>query len=359
MVTAAERMARFKKNSTIDDSAILNESEIFNNRDVLKTSVPAMNVALAGDLDAGLISGLTLLCGNSKMFKSGYGMLLMAEYLRKHPDAVALFYDSEFGSPDAYFNAYGIDKSRVFHTPITDLEKLRFDLAQQLEDIKRGDKVFIFIDSIGNLASKKEVEDALAGKGAADMTRAKYIKGIFRMITPHLSLKDIPMVAVNHIYMEQGMFPKAIVSGGTGIYLSADTIFIIGRQTDKNGTEIQGYNFVITVEKSRHVKEKSKIPISISYKSGIDKYSGMLAWALEAGFIVQSGAWYQTVDLESGEINPKKIRASSLDSSVWEPIIANQKFKEFIKDKYQVSTGNLLEEDTPFVADDIDEDEVD
>jgi intein/homing endonuclease len=34
------------------------------------------------------------------------------------------------------------------------------------------------------------------------------------MITPHLTLKDIPMVVVNHTYMEIGLFPKAIVGGG-------------------------------------------------------------------------------------------------------------------------------------------------
>ena len=76
------------------------------------------------------------------------------------------------------------------------------------------------------------------------------------MITPYLTMKDVPMVVVNHTYMEIGMFPKAVVSGGTGIYYSADTIWILGRQQDKDGTEIKGYHFIINVEKSRYVKEK-------------------------------------------------------------------------------------------------------
>ena len=60
------------------------------------------------------------------------------------------------------------------------------------------------------------------------MSRAKQVKSLFRMVTPHLSLKDIPMVVVNHTYKEIGMFPKDIVGGGTGSYYSADNIFIIG-----------------------------------------------------------------------------------------------------------------------------------
>ena len=111
------------------------------------------------------------------------------------------------------------------------------------------------VDSVGNIASKKEVEDAENMKSVADMTRATALKGLFRMITPMLTLKDIPLLAVNHTYMEQGMFPKAVVSGGTGVMYSADNVWIIGRRQEKTGTEITGYDFVINVEKSRFVKE--------------------------------------------------------------------------------------------------------
>ena len=112
-------------------------------------------------------------------------------------------------------------------------------------------KVIIVIDSIGNLASKKELEDALNEKSVADMSRAKALKGLFRMVTPYLTMKNVPLLAVNHTYQEIGLFPKSIVSGGTGIYYSADNIWIIGRQQQKQGTEVKGYNFVINVEKSR------------------------------------------------------------------------------------------------------------
>ena len=118
------------------------------------------------------------------------------------------------------------------------------------------------IDSIGNLASKKELEDAINEKSVADMSRAKALKGLFRMATPYLAMKNIPMLAVNHTYKEIGLFPKDVVGGGTGIYYSADNIWILGRQQDKVGTEIKGYHFVINVEKSRYVKEKSKIYLS-------------------------------------------------------------------------------------------------
>ena len=236
---------RIQKNSTIKQTDILTGSKFFNDQDLIQTSVPAVNVALSGKLDGGLTPGLTVFAGPSKHFKTAFGMLLAKSFLNKYEDGVILFYDSEFGAPKSYFETFEIDTDRVVHTPIADIEQLKHDIMQQLAGIEREDHVMIIVDSIGNLASKKEVEDALEGKSVADMTRAKQMKSLFRMVTPHLTIKDIPAIVINHTYKEIGLFPKDVVSGGTGVYYSADNIFIIGRRQEKTGTEITGYSFVI------------------------------------------------------------------------------------------------------------------
>ena len=58
----------------------------------------------------------------------------------------------------------------MLHTPIANVEELKFDLIAQLEELDRTDNVIIVIDSIGNLASKKELEDAINEKSVADMS---------------------------------------------------------------------------------------------------------------------------------------------------------------------------------------------
>ena len=236
--------------------------------------------------------------------------------LFRSPDGVILFYDSEFGTPQSYFTKFKIPLDSVVHTPITDVEELKFDLMKQLKEISREDQVLIIIDSIGNLASKKEVEDALNEKSVADMSRAKQLKSLFRMITPHLTLKDIPLVAVNHTYKEIGMFPKDVVGGGTGAYYGADNIWILGRQQDKEGNEIAGYHFVINVEKSRYVREKSKIPITVSYEGGINRWSGLLDIAIEGGYVAKPKVgWYAVVDRTTGEVSGKNFRAADIVDS--------------------------------------------
>ena len=330
-------MDKLKKNSKVKETAILADSKFFTEKDMVPTDVPMINVALSGSVDGGLAPGLTVLAGPSKHFKTSFGLIMASAYLKKYKDAVLLFYDSEFGSPQSYFENFDIDTTRVLHTPITNVEELKFDLIGQLEELDRKDKVIVMIDSVGNLASKKELEDAINEKSVADMSRAKALKGLFRMTTPYLNMKDIPLVAVNHTYQEIGLFPKSIVSGGTGIYYSADHIWILGRQQDKQGTEVKGYHFVVNIEKSRYVKEKSKIPISVSWEGGVQKYSGLLDVALEGGYVTKpSNGWYQRVDQETGElVDPKVREKDTLEESFWAPIF-DQGFAEHLKEKYKI-----------------------
>jgi RecA/RadA recombinase len=338
---------KIKKNSSIKESAILSKSKFFTDKDMIPTSIPIINVALSGRLDGGLTPGLTMWAGPSKHFKTAFSLLMAKSYLDKYPDAALLFYDSEFGTPQSYFDSFGIDTERVLHTPLTDIEQLKFDVMNQLTNLERGDRLIIVIDSIGNLASKKEVEDALAEKSVADMSRAKQVKSLFRMVTPHLTMKDIPMIVVNHTYKEIGMFPKDIVGGGTGSYYSADNIFILGRQQEKEGTEVVGYNFIINVEKSRYVKEKSKIPVSVSFDGGISKWSGLLDIALDSGLVIKpSNGWYSRVDVTTGEVEDKKWRIKETDSKeFWMPLLTSKKFQEYIKNKYQIASGSIMQGD--------------
>jgi RecA/RadA recombinase len=350
---------KLKKNSTIKDTDVLNKSQFFTKKDMIPTTIPAINIALSGRLDGGLTPGLTMFAGPSKHFKTLFSLICAKAYLDKYEDAVLMFYDSEFGTPQAYFESVGIDMERVLHTPITDVEQLKFDSMQQLKNLERGEHVIFVIDSIGNLASKKEVEDALDGKSVADMSRAKQLKSLFRMITPHLTLKDLPMVVVNHTYKEIGLFPKDIVGGGTGSYYSADNIYIIGRQQEKTGTEVTGYNFIINVEKSRHVREKSKIPVEVSFEGGLSKWSGLLDIAMQSGHVIKpSNGWYSRVDGSTGEVEDKKWRVKETDSKeFWLQILQDKTFPQWVKSRYQVAHGSMMknEDDVEDVYNSLDE----
>jgi hypothetical protein len=221
----------------------LSDSVLFNEKDVIPISVPILNIAFSGKLEGGLVSGLTIFAGPSKHYKSSMGLVCMKAYMDKYPDAIALFYDSEYGITPDYVTSFGIDADRVLHIPILHVEQLKFDIVKRLEEIKRGEKVFIFIDSVGNLASKKEVDDAMDEKSVADMSRSKALKSLFRIITPHLTTKDLPCIVIGHTYQTLEMFSKQVLSGGC---LVEGTKLIMADGSFKNIQDIQVGDFVKT-----------------------------------------------------------------------------------------------------------------
>ena len=469
---------KLKKSGSVKASSILSKSVFFVSKETIPTDLPILNIAFSGDVEGGLTSGVTIFAGQSKCYKSFLAIYAMKAYMDKYPDAIALFYDVEFGIPTGYMESIGMDLERVIHIPVTNIEELKFDMVKRLEQIERGDKVFIMVDSIGNMASKREVENALAENSAADMTRAKEVKSFFRIITPHITMKDLPCVIINHTYKEQGLFPKDIVSGGcvvedtkilmsdgsykniqdiivgdtvktilgdrevtnawnpntllegfpicyevtfedgysvicsenhkflmvnkewkeakdisvgnffaknngsclevskiecvgrryvydisvaeaehyvlenglvthnTGVMYSANTVFIITKAQEKQGTDIVGYNFTINIEKSRFVREKAKMTFQVLWESGINKYSGLLDIALESGHVIKpSNGWYSRVNRETGEVEEKKYRLKDTYSEeFWDEVLKSPSFQNFVKKRFQLgATGSPAE----------------
>lgn len=344
------------------DSAILNESALFNEKELTPFPVLGLNIAFSGDIDGGMGSGLHFFAAPSKSFKTLFGLLSVSAYLRKYPDAICLFYDSEFGSTLSYWKSAGIDMSRVLHIPIRNVEEFKFDIVAKLEKFaavnaerlkkKEGKiKAVILVDSVGNLASKKEVQDAIDEKSVADMSRAKSLKGLFRIITPYLTLEEIPCVAINHVYSEIGMFPKTIMGGGTGGTYSATNIFFISKSQEKDkDAKLGGFTFKIKIEKSRYVKEQSIIPITVNFKGGINRYTGLLDIALELGHVFKPKAgWYQRnmFDPSTGEVieDTKSWRQGEITAEWWEELMQKSDFKEKVRDKYRLAEQDLVAKD--------------
>jgi hypothetical protein len=121
----------------------------------------------------------------------------------------------------------------------------------------------------------------------------------------------------------------------------------LGRQQEKEGTEVVGYNFIINVEKSRYVREKSKIPVSVSFDGGISRWSGLLDIALDSGHVVKpSNGWYAKVDVETGVIEDKKHRLKETENKeFWMPILKQKSFYDHVKSKYQVASTEILRDE--------------
>ena len=327
---------RLIKNTTIEETMVLKNSSIFDEQDAIVTDIPALNVALGGGVDTGMTPGILQIAGKSKHFKSKFALKMAKSFMDKFPDGAILFYDSEFGSPESYFE--DIDANNVIHTPIVDLDKLIHDVTKQLDALEKNDHLFILIDSLGNMASAKEVEDALKSDAPpTDMTRAKRIKALFRIAGPRAVMKKVYIVVINHVYSSLDKYAKDAISGGSGTYYNSNIIWVIGREQDKDDKtkEILGYDFKINIEKSRFIKEGEQIPISVTFESGIDRWSGLLDLALESKLIIRPTAQlYARADKPETTYKRKEF---DRNDEFWEAFMKETKFSEWVTQKFKLN----------------------
>ena len=86
-------MSKLRKNSSFKDGRVnvLSESKYLHEKDNTPTNIPAVNVAFSGSLNGGYTSGLTMIAGPSKHFKTAFGLIMMKAFMDKNPEGVVLF----------------------------------------------------------------------------------------------------------------------------------------------------------------------------------------------------------------------------------------------------------------------------
>jgi hypothetical protein len=165
-----------------------------------------------------------------------------------------------------------------------------------------------------------------------------------------MKIKQITRVGRKKVYDlsvdgENYCITNEVVTHNTGITYSSDSVFIIGRQQEKDkDNAVSGYNFIINVEKSRFVKEKSKIPISVSFDGGISTWSGLLDIALESGHVTKpKQGWYAKVDMSTGEVLDKNYREKDTNTKdFWLPILKDASFQQWVQDTYRLSQIQMV-----------------
>lgn len=335
-----------KKFGKDDKVSVLSSSTFFDKDIVIHSSVPLINLMFSGRLtgpQSGITPGLTVVVGDSRTFKTNFCLSQARDFLDQHPEGVLIFADCEFGAKSS-FASFGIDKDRVIHIALQHIEDLKFKLVQVLDEIGPDDKVMVFVDSISQIASKKEIEDALKENSAADMTRAKQLNSFFRMITPSLMIKKIPCLVINSYYDDvSNQYAEKIIKGGKQVFLSSDNIFMVTRSQVKDEEGLKGWNFNYTAMKSRTVKEKSKFTITVTYEGGIDVNSGLFELAQEGGFIYSEKQGFYLFNLE-GFKDGKSYRKKQIEdnSAFFKALVADENFNKFVTDKYALDEGDMF-----------------
>jgi KaiC/GvpD/RAD55 family RecA-like ATPase len=172
-----EAFASLKKMN--DNSGFLAENAQSIVSEFVDTGSLGLNAIVSGSFFKGIPKGrITGLVGPSGCGKTLIANQIIANAQKKDPDVWAVVWDSENAFDAQMAKSMNANINKIKHCPVETVEACRNEISTFLDNIKKDKslhgKIIIVIDSLGNLASTKELEDAAKGKTAVDMgLRAK------------------------------------------------------------------------------------------------------------------------------------------------------------------------------------------
>jgi RecA/RadA recombinase len=249
------------------------------------------NALVSGSLFGGIPSNkITAIAGESGTGKTFFCLSVVRNFLNTDPDSGVIYFETESAISKQMIESRGIDSKRMVIFPVDTIEEFRTQavriIDKYMEQPKEERKPLMFVlDSLGMLATNKEVEDASNDKNVRDMTKAQLTKSVFRILTLKLGKANIPMLVTNHTYDVVGAYvPTKEMGGGSGLKYSASTIIYLSKKKEKDGTELIGNIIKCEAKKSRLTREGSKVETRLFFdERGLEKHYGLLELGETAG----------------------------------------------------------------------------
>lgn len=241
------------------------------------------NACMTGSIFKGIPNNrITGISGVSGCGKTYLLLNLAREAILKN--YFVIWYDSENAIESYQLKQFGIDSSKFRYEPATSVEEFRTSITQTIdlliEKKEAGmniPKVLFILDSLGGLPSMKEIEDAKNGSDKADMTKAKKLRSIFRIVSMKMGVIGATMALSNHTYEATNAYvPTSVQAGGQGMIYGASVLLNLSKAKLKEGSDNTQTGIIVTAkpEKNRFcVPHTTKF--YISYVSGMNPYVGL------------------------------------------------------------------------------------
>jgi len=286
-----------------DASLLSEENSLSIVNDWIDTGSYALNAIFSGSVYRGVPVGrVTGFSGPSGAGKTLIINKIIANAQKK--GYFAAIWDTEAAVDRQSAEGVGIDPSRVKYYPVETVEDCRNQIATFLDKIIAANdpnlKVIVAIDSLGNLASAKELRDVTEGKDAADMgTKAKAMKSMMRALTFKAAKARVPILFTNHIYDNPtSLYPELVKkqSGGSGpVYLASLLVQLATRneKIDKNEDQeaigvahnVSGVTLSAMTVKNRFVPPFLKAELYNNFRTGLTRYAGLADMAIAMGVV--------------------------------------------------------------------------
>jgi len=206
-----------------------------------------LNAAFSTSIFGGIPNNkVVAFAGESAVGKSYFALGILKNFLSENEGAGGIYYETE-GAPTQVIKSRGLDAGRIIVSQPNTIEEFKTNVMKVLKKYEELDEesrmpLMIVLDSLGQLSTNKEMEDAVDGNNVSDMTRTRAIKSAFRTITLKLAKLKVPLILTNHTYTAITKYgaPQELGGGclvkGTKVKTSENTTKEI--QDFKKGDEV-------------------------------------------------------------------------------------------------------------------------
>lgn len=255
----------------------------------IDTGSYSLNALISGSLWGGIPGNrVTLFAGDPSTGKTFFSEAIARHFQKTYPTGGNIWWDTEFAQEKSALKSKGMDINRfVIRQPLT-IQDFRTDALKFLKEIeqtpeKKRVPVMFTLDSLGNLPTRKEVEDSEADSDTRDMTKQQIIRSVFRVLTNRLGMVGVPLILTTHTYESMSLYTPKEISGGGGAKYAASTIITLSKSAEKNGDkDVVGAIITARTYKSRYTREKQSVEIRLSFENGLDRYWGLIDMAIDA-----------------------------------------------------------------------------
>ena len=305
------------------------------------------------------IGRITEITGLEQSGKSLLSAHVLAETQKQ--GGVAVLIDTETAVSREFFDAIGVDVSKLLYITADTVEDIFETIDTIIEQVRKGDKdklVTIVVDSVAAASTQRELE-ADYGKDGYATDKAIIISKAMRKITNVIGRQKITLVFTNQLRQKMNAMAFSdpwTTSGGKAIAFHASVRLRLAstgkiKAKDAKGNErVVGIKVRANVIKNRLGPPLRSADFDIFFDRGIDNYGAWLGAMKDYDFVKQGGAWYTYVDVETGE--EFKFQAKELQDLLENnPSVKEQIYKricEFTILQYKkdsLDTDNLVVDD--------------
>lgn len=279
---------------------------------------PRMNYCTFGGLPVGKI---TEFYGEEHGGKTTTALDIVANYQKSDDDRAVLYIDAENTLDREWATKLGVDVENLII--VQPKSQSAEDIFQIIEDaVDTGEVGLWVLDSIGVLVSalemdeKKTYEDKVYGGISLPLTR--FSKKIEQLMQRH----KCTGIGINQIRDNLASMYGGISTPGGKAWKHCCAVrmqFSRGKYTDEKGNELNksadapaGNIVLMSMTKNKTCPPSRRTGFySLNYEDGIDYLKDLIDVAIRIDIIRKSGAWFDIVDPDTGEIIQGRIHGQA------------------------------------------------